>query len=62
MHHIRLCDLCIINKIEVSQYFPPHVRNLNQDLLLDTLVTMKLVDFENLKYKPQDSKYRKIRK
>ena len=62
VHHIRLSDLCIINKVESTQYFPPHVRNLNQDLIYDTLSNLKLPDLDNFKYKPKDAKYKKNRK
>jgi hypothetical protein len=56
--HIRLCDLCIINKVD-SQYIPPHVKILNKDFILDTLNTLRLPDFNNLKYLPKDKKIRK---
>jgi hypothetical protein len=62
VNHIRLSDLCIINRVESSQYFPPHVRNLNYDFIFDTLISLKLPELDSFKYKPKDAKYKKNRK
>ncbi len=62
VNNIRLGDVCIINKIEPSLYFPPHVKKLNQDVIFDALIQSKLPDLENFKYKPKDGKNKKNRK
>jgi len=60
--HIRLCDICIITKIDSAQYMPPHVKNLNVNFILEAIETLKLPDLENFKYRPRDRKYQKNRK
>jgi hypothetical protein len=50
--HLRLSDICIINKYEVDS-IPSNVKVLNQDFLIDCLFKKKLMDVENLKYHPE---------
>lgn len=59
--NIRLCDLCIINKIDSSNFIPPHVRTLNQNFIFDCLTSMKLMDITSVYYKPTDGKNKKIK-
>jgi hypothetical protein len=49
--NIRLSDICIINRIE-KEYFPPQIKLLNQEFLIDTLSIFKLPDLNNKKYSP----------
>lgn len=60
-HHVRLSDLCIVNRVSSQQSFPPHVRPVSQLFLLDCLLHLKLPDFESVKYKPKDNKSRRHR-
>lgn len=62
VNNIRLCDLCIINKIENNQHFPPHVINLNEEFLIECIYNLKMPEMEKFKYKPKDTKIKKIRK
>jgi hypothetical protein len=62
VNNIRMSDICIINKIENTQFLPPHVRSLNQDFIIDSLTCLRLPDLNLIKYKPKDRKYRKNRK
>jgi hypothetical protein len=55
--HLRLSDICIVNLYEKNA-IPSHIKLLNQDFLIDSFLNSKLMDMENLKYKPQ----RKVKK
>lgn len=62
VNHIRLCDICITNKTNNSNYFPPHIKILNQDFIFEAVQYLKLPDIENFKFKPKNEKYKKNRK
>jgi hypothetical protein len=56
--NIRLSDICIINKLE-KEYFPPGIKLLNQDFLIDALSLLKHPDLTSKKYtatQPQKKK------
>jgi hypothetical protein len=62
VEHIRLSDICLINKVEKNIPYPPHVRKINYDFLFDCLEMKKLPELELVKYQPSDEKYKKNRK
>ena len=49
--NIRLADICVLNKFE-KEYFPPHVKLVNQEFIIDSFAFFKLPDFNNKKYSP----------
>lgn len=48
--NIRLATMCIINKYDPSDYFPGHVKLVNQNYIYDCFYFNKLCDSEDLKY------------
>jgi hypothetical protein len=50
--HLRLSDICVVNKYEVDA-IPSSVKLLNQDFLVDCILNNKLMDMENMKYLPE---------
>jgi hypothetical protein len=57
--HLRLSDICIVNKYEVDT-IPSNVKLLNQDFLIDSFLNMKLMDLDNMKYFPEKLKKKKL--
>ncbi len=52
-NNIRLADICIINKIINNEYFPGHVKLLNDSFIFDCLYNLKVMDLNNWKYQPE---------
>lgn len=58
--NIRISDFSVMNKVDNTIHFPPHVKKVNDAFLLESLSHRKLQDFENFRYHPKDiKKYRK---
>lgn len=51
--NIRLSDICIINKEDANEYYPGHVKLLNQEFLFDCFYNKKIMDFATFKYNPE---------
>jgi hypothetical protein len=58
-NNIRLSEICILNKEDISEYFPGHVRLLNESFLFDCLFNWKIMEMENIKYFPEKLKIKK---
>ena len=56
---IRLADICIINKINNNEYFPGHVKLLNDSFIFDCLYNLKVMDLNNWKYQPELESFNK---
>ncbi len=52
-NNIRLADISIINKITNNEYFPGHVKLLNESFIFDCFYNCKVMDLNNWKYQPE---------
>lgn len=55
-NNIRLSDICILNKQDLNEHFPGHVRLINESFLFDCLFNWKVMNIENMKYFPEKIK------
>ena len=53
---LRLSTICIINKLDENEYFPGHIKLINQNFLYDCFYNKKLCEVEDIKYNPEVTK------
>lgn len=57
-NNIRLSDICILNKEDLNEHFPGHVRLINESFLFDCFFNWKVMNIENMKYFPEKIKFK----
>lgn len=60
--NIRMADICVINKEDANESYPGHVKLLNQDFIFDCFHNFKIMEMNNIKYKPERINVKKFNK
>ncbi len=51
--NIRMSDICIINRQDMTEHFPGHVRLINESFIFDCFYHWKVSDLDRINYVPE---------
>jgi hypothetical protein len=56
--NIRQADICIVNKEDINEYFPGHIKLLNENFIFDCFYNFKVMDLHNIRYTPEKGNFK----